>query len=59
MLPGALLPFKREISNIFKLEKVKLIFSKRFSKIFTDIDISPVFINKAKLKKLVVRTKIA
>ena len=58
VVPGSLLPFQKEISNIFRLEKAKFISNPRFHKVFAKIDIQPVFTNRSNLKKLVVRTKI-
>ena len=58
VLPGSLLTFKKEISEIFRLEKARLINNLRFQKVFAKIDIQPVFINRPNLKKLIVRTKI-
>ena len=58
VLPGTLMPFKKEISNIFRLEKANLFCKKRFANVFADLEIQPVYLNRANLKKLVVRTKI-
>ena len=58
VLPGSLQPFKKEISNIFRLEKAKFINNPRFHKVFAKVDIQPVFSNRPNLKKLLVRTKI-
>ena len=58
VLPGSLLPFKKEISEIFRVEKARFINNLRFQKVFAKIDIQPVFINRPNLKKLIVRTKI-
>ena len=58
VLPGSLQPFKKEICNIFRLEKAKFISNPRFHKIFAKVDIKPVFSNRPNLKKLLVRTKI-
>ena len=58
MLPGTLMPFKKEISNIFRLEKANFLSKKRFANVFADIEIQPVYQNRANLKKLVVRTKV-
>ena len=57
VLPGSLMPFKKEISNIFRVEKANFFGKKRFANVFADIDIQPVFQNGANLKKLVVITK--
>ena len=58
VLPGTLLPFKKEISNIVRVEKANFLSKKRFANVFADIEIQPVFSNRANLKKLVVRTKV-
>ena len=58
VLPRSLFPFKKEKSNLLRLEKAKFMQNKRFSKIFTEIDMQPVFANRENLKKLVVRTKV-
>ena len=46
VLPGTLLPFKKEISNIFRLEKAKFFFNKHFNKIFANTDIPPVYVHQ-------------
>ena len=48
-LPGSLLPFKKEIRGIFRLEKAKFIYNQRFSKYLQNN--RPVFTNRANLKK--------
>jgi len=58
VLPGSLMPFKKEISNIVRVEKANFLSKKRFANVFADIEIQPVFSNRANLKKLVVRTKV-
>ena len=58
VLPGSLMPFKKDITNIFRVEKVNFWSKKRFANVFADLEIQPVFLNRANLKKLVVRTKI-
>ena len=58
VLPGSVLPFKKKISNLFRLEKAKFTQNQRFSKVFANIDMQPVFANRANLKNLVVRTKV-
>ena len=58
VLPSMLMPFKKEISNIFRVEKANFLSKKRFANVFADIEIQPVFSNRANLKKLVVRTKV-
>ena len=49
-LPGSLKPFEKDISQIFRLEKAKLIHNQHFKNIFAKIDIKPVFMNKSNLK---------
>ena len=51
VLPGSLMPFKKEISNIFTLEKENFLCKKRFANVFADIEIQPFFQNRANLKK--------
>ena len=51
VLPGILRPFKKEISNIFRAEKTNFLCKKRFANVFADIEIQPVFQNRANLKK--------
>jgi len=48
----------KDISDIFRIERAKFLSNNRFAKILADIGISPVFENKANLKKLLVRTKV-
>ena len=52
------MPFKKEIANIFSSEKTNFLYKKRFADVFANIEIQPVFQNRANLKKLVVRTKL-
>ena len=59
VLPGSLMQFNKEIKEIFKREKASLIANKRFSQIFSKIEVGHVFSNNANLKKLIVRTKIS
>jgi len=59
ILPGSLLPFKKEIVNIFRNEKQILFRKQRYAKVFRDISIEPVFANRSSIKNLVVKTKIA
>ena len=59
ILPGSLLPFKKEIVNIFRNEKQILFRKQRYAKVFRDISIEPVFSNRSSIKNLVVKTKIA
>ena len=58
VLPGSLMPFKKDIANIFRVEKASFLSKKRFANVFADLEIQPVYLNRANLKKLVVRTKI-
>ena len=57
VLPGSLQPFKKEICNIFRLEKAKFISNPRFHKIFAKVDIKPVFSNRPNLKKTACKDK--
>ena len=59
ILPGSLLPFKKEIVSIFRNEKQTLFRQQRYAKVFRDISIEPVFANRSSIKNLVVKTKIA
>jgi len=59
VIPGSLLPLKTEVVNIFEKEKQKLFRKERFAKVFKNISISAIFLNRKNLKKLVVKTKIA
>ena len=59
VIPGSLLPFKKEIVNIFEKEKLILFRKKRYAKVFRDISILPIFSNRKNLKNLVVKTKVA
>ena len=59
VIPGSLLPLKNEVVNIFEIEKQKLFRKERFSKVFKNISISAIVLNRKNLKKLVVKTKIA
>ena len=58
VLPGSLLPFKKEISQIFRPEKARFTNNPRFQNVFAKTDIQPVFMNRPNLKKLIVRTKV-
>jgi hypothetical protein len=58
VLPGTLMPFKKEIAHIFNSENTNFLCKKRFSDAFANIEIQPVYQNRANLKKLVVRTKV-
>ena len=59
VLPGSLMQFNKEIKEIFRREKASLLASKRFSQIFSNIQVGHVFSNNANLKKLIVRTKVS
>ena len=59
ILPGSLLPMKKEIVNVFRNEKQILFRKQRYAKVFRDIRIEPVFANRSSIKNLVVKTKIA
>ena len=58
ILPGSLLPFKKEIVEIFRKEKAVLFRKQRYAKIFRDISIEPIFSNRSSIKNLVVKAKI-
>jgi len=58
VLPGTLMPYKKEIAHIFSAEKTNFLCKKRFANVFANIEIQPVFQNRANLKKLIVRTKL-
>ena len=59
VLPGSLMQFNKEIKEIFRREKASLLANKRFSQIFSNIEVGHVFSNNANLKKLIVRTKVS
>ena len=59
VLPGSLMQFNKEIKEIFRREKARFLANKRFSHIFSNIDLGHVFANNANLKKLIVRTKVS
>ena len=59
VLPGSLLPFKKEVLNIFENEKHKLFRKERYAKVFRNINISAIFANRSNIKRQVVKTKIA
>ena len=59
VVPGSLLPFKKEINEIFEKEKQVLFRKKRYAKVFRDVSILPIFSNRKNFKNLVVKTKIA
>ena len=52
VVPGSLLPFKKEINEIFEKENQALFRKKRYAKVFRDVSILPIFSNRKKLKKL-------
>ena len=58
VLSGSLMPFKKEIANIFRVEKANFLSKKRFANVFADLEIQPVYLNRANLKQLVIKTKI-
>ena len=59
VIPGSLLPFKKEINEIFEKEKQAPFRKKRYAKVFRDVSILPIFSNRKNIKNLVVKTKIA
>ena len=59
VLPGSLMQFNKEIKEIFRREKARFLANKRFSHIFSNIEVGHVFANNANLKKLIVRTKVS
>ena len=59
LVPGSLLPFKKEVVEIFENEKHKLFRKERYAKVFRNIRISAIFKNRSNEKNLVVKTKIA
>ena len=58
VIPGSLLPFKKEIVEIFRKEKAVLFRKQRYAKVFRDISIEPIFSNRRSIKNLVVKPKI-
>ena len=58
VIPGSLLPFKKEIVEIFRKEKAVMFRKQRYAKVFRDICIEPIFSNRRSIKNLVVKTKI-
>ena len=58
ILPGCLIPFQKEIKRLFLREKLKFLRNKRFSLIFSNSSLKPVFKNRDNLKKLISKTKI-
>ena len=59
VIPGSLLPFKKEIVYMFEKEKKILFRRSRYAKVFRDTSISAIFANRRNLKNLVVQTKVA
>ena len=59
VVPGSLLPFKKEVVDIFENEKQKLFRKERYAKVFRNVRISAIFKSRSNLKNLVVKTKIA
>ena len=58
ILPGCLLPYQKEIKNLFFCEKQKFLRNKRFSAVFAKTSFNPVFTNRNSLKKLISKTKV-
>ena len=58
VLPGTLMPYKKDIARIFNSEKTNFLSKKRFNNVFANIEVQPVYQNRANLKKLIVRTKL-
>ena len=58
IVPGSLLPFKKEINLLFEKERIALCKKHRFDKIFKLVKINPVFANRSNVKKLIVKSKI-
>ena len=52
------MPYKKEISNTLRMEKIRFTFNQCFSKIFSNIDLQTVLIKQSKPEKLIVRTKV-
>ena len=55
IMPGFLLPFKKEIVEIFRKEKQILFRKQRYAKVFRDVSIEPIFSNRSSIKNLVVK----
>ena len=49
----------KEIKEILRRKKARFLANKRFSHIFSNIEVGHVFANNANLKKLIVRTKVS
>ena len=58
IVPGSLLPFKKEINLLFEKERSAFCKKSRFDKIFKLVKIKPVFENRSNVKKLIVKSKI-
>ena len=52
VIPGSLLPFKKEIVNIFEKEKQILFRKSRYAKVFRNISIKPIFLTGETYKTL-------
>ena len=59
VVPGSLLPVKKEVAEISENEKQKLFRKEIYAKVFRNIRINAIFKNRSNLKNLVVKTKIA
>ena len=58
VLPGSLLPYKKEIGEIFRVEKAKFLNIHRFCKAFATTDIQPGFMNRPKSEKTDCKNKL-
>ena len=58
ILLGCLLPYQKEIKQLFFSEKQKFLSNKRFAAGFAKTSLNPVFKNRDSLKKLISKTKI-
>ena len=58
IIPGCLLPYQKDIKQLFFSEKQKFLNNKRFAAVFAKTSINPVFKNRDRLKKLISKTKI-
>ena len=52
VLPGSLMQFNKEIKEFFRREKARFLANKRFSHIFSNIEVGHVFANNAKIEKI-------
>jgi len=59
VLPGSLLPYRKEIGEIFRIEKAKFFNIPRFQKAFATTDIQPVFMNRPNLIKTYCKNKVS